>query len=97
MVFTPDTALLDAPADCLESGGTLVEALENVATAGRAAEQWAQHVRRSARSEVPVARALRESNVLDDEELSFLSAAPLAEGAGIDRIEAELNRASASR
>ena len=77
-MFTADAVLLDALADCLESGGTLLEALENVATAGRGAGEWAQHVRRSARAEVPVAAALRESNALDDDELSVLSAAGTA-------------------
>lgn len=78
-MLTADAALLDALADCLESGDTLFEALEKVATAGGAAEHWAHEVRRSVRTEVPVARALRESNVLDDDELSLLS----AEGADV--------------
>src|SRR5450432_2148525 len=73
-MLTADAALLDALADCLESGDTLFEALDKVSTAGAAAENWTHDVRRSVRTEVPVARALRESNVLDDDELSLLSA-----------------------
>jgi hypothetical protein len=67
-------ALLDALADCLESGDTLLEALAKVATAGGAVEDWARHVRPSVCADVAIARALRESNVVDDEELSILSA-----------------------
>jgi hypothetical protein len=74
-MVTADAALLDALADCLESGGTLLEALEKVAAAGRVAEPWAQRVRPSARAEAPVRAALRESKVLDDEELSVLAVA----------------------
>jgi hypothetical protein len=90
-MLNTNAALLDALADCLEPGGTLVEALEKVATAGRVAEEWAHHVRRSARAEATVAVALRESNVLDDEELSLLSAA------GTDALVASGLRAVALR
>jgi len=90
-MMTTDAGLLDALADCLESGSTLVEALEKVAKAGQAAEQWAQHVRRSAQSEVPAARALGESRVLDGEELCLLSAA------GTDAAVASALRAVALR
>ena len=69
-----DPAFLDALADCLESGDTLLEALGKVAIAGGAAEDWTRHVRPSVRADVAVARALRESNVVDDDELSILSA-----------------------
>ena len=79
MMITTDAALLDALADCLESGDSFFEALEKVTMAGGAAEEWAQRVRRSVRAEVPAAAALRESNVLDDDELSLLS----AEGADV--------------
>ena len=78
-MLTADAALLEALADCLESGDTLFEALEKVATAGGAAQRWAHDVRRSVRTEVPVARALREASVLDDDELSLFS----AEGADV--------------
>jgi hypothetical protein len=69
-----DPAFLDALADCLESGDTLLEALGKVAAAGGAAEDWTRHVRPSVRADVAVARALRESNVVDDDELAILSA-----------------------
>jgi hypothetical protein len=73
-MITTDVALLDALADCLESGDTLTTALDKVAMARGAAEEWTHLVRRSVRSAAPVAVALRASNVLGDDELSFLSA-----------------------
>ncbi len=97
-----DPALLDTLADCLESGDTLVEALDKVATAGAAAGQWTRQVRRSARPDVGVARALREANVVDDDELSILSAdntAALGSAlrAVVDRRRRRLARQSALR
>jgi hypothetical protein len=73
-MISTNAAVLDTLADCLESGDTLSAALEKVAAAGGAAEDWAQRIRRSVRTEVPVAAVLRESNVLDADELSLLSA-----------------------
>jgi hypothetical protein len=73
--MTPtDTALLDAVADCLESGDTLSEALEKVATAKGAAARWAQRVGPAARAGTALAEALREANVLDGDELLLVSA-----------------------
>jgi hypothetical protein len=69
-----EPAILEALADCLQAGDTLSEALEKVATAGATGGAWAHQVRPSVRAGVPVARALRESNVLDDDEVSLLSA-----------------------
>ncbi len=68
-----EPALLDALADCLESGDTLSEALGKVATAGPAAAEWAQQVHRPLRAGVPATRALLESGVFDDEERALLS------------------------
>ena len=70
----PTDAVLDALADCLESGDTLVEALEKVATAGGEVQDWTRHVLRSVRANLPLARALGDSNVVDAEELSLLLA-----------------------
>jgi hypothetical protein len=67
MVIT-DPDLLDALADCLESGDTLLEALERVATASSTTAIWADRVRQAVLSDVPAARALRDANVLDDDE-----------------------------
>jgi hypothetical protein len=86
-----NTALLDALADCLGSGDTLFEALAKIGTVKGTAEAWAQQVRRSVRSEVPLASALRESGVLDDEELSLLS------GEGADAAAASALHAVALR
>ena len=73
--MTPtDTALLDAVADCLESGDTLLSALEKVATAKGAAARWAQRVGPAARAGIALADALRDSNVLDADELLLVSA-----------------------
>ena len=72
-------ALLDALADCLESGDTLPDALGKVEMAGGAAEAWVRHVRPSVRAGDPVGGALRSSNVLGDDELSLLS--PEGDGA----------------
>jgi hypothetical protein len=68
-------AALDAVADCLESGDTLSEALEKVASAKGAAEDWARRVGRSVRAHSGLTGALRESNVFDDDELSLLLSA----------------------
>ncbi len=73
-MITTDVALLDALADCLESGDTLTSALDKVAMARGAAEEWTLQVRRSVRPAARVAVALRASNVLGDDELSFLPA-----------------------
>ncbi len=69
-----NTALLDTLADCLESGVSLVDALERIGTAGGAAGPWAERIRRSVRAELPVAAVLRASSELDDDELSLLAA-----------------------
>ncbi|MGO9836614.1 MAG: hypothetical protein ACLP1X_20650 [Polyangiaceae bacterium] len=73
-MITTNAAVLDALADCLESGDTLPAALEKVAAAGGAAQDWALRMGRSVRTDVPVAAVLRESNLLDADELSLLSA-----------------------
>jgi hypothetical protein len=73
--MTPtDTALLDAVADCLESGDTLLLALQKVATAKGAAARWAQRVGPAARAGIALAEALRQANVLDGDELLLVSA-----------------------
>jgi hypothetical protein len=66
-----DEALLDALADCVESGETLLDALGRIGTAGGAAAQWTEHVRRCCSAELPVAAVLRASNVLDESEWSL--------------------------
>ena len=86
-----DTALLDALADCLESGDTLLDALGRIAVTGGAAALWTQHVRRCVSAGLPVAAVLHAANVLDDNELSLFS----TEGA--DAATAALLRALALR
>ena len=86
-----DTALLDALADCLESGDSLAEALAKVAMAGGVAGMWAERIRRSVRADVPLAALLRRSNVIDESEHALLS----AEGA--DHVGAALLRVVATR
>jgi hypothetical protein len=66
-------ALLDALADCLQSGDALPDALAKVATAGGAAAAWAERVRRSARHDVSLAGVLHASGVIDDSERALLS------------------------
>jgi hypothetical protein len=91
-----NAAVLDALADCLESGDTLLKALEKVATAGGAAQDWARRVRRSVHAEGPVAAALGDSSVLDKDELSLLSAeGPAALGASLHAVA--LRRGSVAR
>lgn len=82
VMIPSNAAFFDALADCLGSGDTLFEALAKIESAKGAAEAWAQQVRRSVRSEVPLARALRESGVLDEDEL------PLFSGEGADAASA---------
>ena len=67
-----EPALLEALADCLESGDLLSVALDKIAMAGQAAAGWAQQVRRPLQANLPAARALLESGVLDDDERSLL-------------------------
>jgi hypothetical protein len=73
VMLPTEPVLLDALADCLESGDALSEALDKVATAGPAAAGWAQQVHRPLRAGIPAARALLESGVLDDDERALLS------------------------
>jgi hypothetical protein len=79
---TANAALLDALADCLESGESLVGALEKVATVGGAAGPWAQWVRRHVQADLPVAAGLRASGVLDESELELLAADGASDTAG---------------
>jgi len=95
---TTKAAVLDALADCLESGDTLLEALEKVATAGGAAQDWARRVRRSVRAEGPVAAALGDSSVLDKDELSLLSVeGPAALAASLHAVALRRGRSVARR
>ena len=73
VMLPTEPVLLDALADCLESGDALSEALDKVATAGPAAAGWAQQLHRPLRAGIPAARALLESGVLDDDERALLS------------------------
>jgi hypothetical protein len=72
MVVATAPDVLDTLADCLESGDTLLAALEKVATASAATASWAHHVRQAVRSEASAAQALRASNVLGADELWLL-------------------------
>jgi len=71
---TTNAALLDALADCLETGEPLPDALARVAAAGGAALGWAERIGRSLRADVPIAAALRRTELLDHAELALLSA-----------------------
>ncbi len=69
---TTDAALLEALGDCLGAGDTLPQALGKVSLAGGAAGWWAEQVRRSARTDVPAAVALRGTRLFEPDELSLL-------------------------
>ena len=71
---TTNVALLEALGDCLESGDTLFQGLGKIEAAGGVAGSWTEGVRRSTRAEVPVAKALRDSNMFNHDELSLLPA-----------------------
>ena len=91
-----DPMLLDALSDCLESSDTLFEALDKVATAGPAAEDWTRRIRRSVQADVAVARALREADLVTDDELSILSA-DAAPGPALRAVALRRQRALARR
>jgi hypothetical protein len=82
---------LEALADCLEAGNALEESLGMVAAAGPAAAALAGRVRRSTRRDQPVAAALRDSGLVDDDERAMLDAA------GVGELIPELLRALAVR
>ena len=97
MVVATAPDVLDTLADCLESGDTMLAALDKVAKASAATASWAHHVRQTVRADASAAQVLRASNVLDDDELCLLSAEAPAAVASTLRAVALRRRRSVAR